>query len=104
MAAAAVAVSAFAVDFSAGMQLKGKLFNYDGASKKVDAMQLWYENGKDDKPFIFSLSSDRVGAIIKIFDACGDTALKEEIDFGGMLTSRYMWSGIQCPSIISTPL
>ncbi|MBP5700283.1 MAG: hypothetical protein J6W71_05510 [Methanobrevibacter sp.] len=68
LAAAAVAASAFAVDFSAGMQLKGKLFNYDGASKKVDAMQLWNENGKDDKPFIFSLSSDRVGATLKLWD------------------------------------
>ncbi len=72
LAAAAVAVSAFAVDFSAGMQLKANLFEYDGASNSVSAFKLWNENGKDDKPFIFSLSSDRVGATIKIFDSNGD--------------------------------
>ena len=83
LAAAAVATSAFAVDFSAGMQLKANLFEYDGASEEISAFKLWNENGKDDKPFIFSLSSDRVGATIKIFDACGDTALKEEIDLDG---------------------
>ncbi|MBP5700282.1 MAG: hypothetical protein J6W71_05505 [Methanobrevibacter sp.] len=72
LAAAAVATSAFAVDFSAGMQLKANLFEYDGASEEISAFKLWNENGKDDKPFVFSLSSDRVGATIKIFDSNGD--------------------------------
>ena len=67
LAAAAVAVSAFAVDFSAGMQLKGELFKYDGATKGLSAMTLNSNNSKDDKPFIFSLSSDRVGGQLKIF-------------------------------------
>jgi hypothetical protein len=70
LAAAAVAVSAFAVDFSAGFQLKADLLNYDGT---FNAFKLWNENTKDDKPFIFSVSTDRVGATLKLFDACGDT-------------------------------
>ncbi len=83
LAAAAVAASAFAVDFSAGMQLKANLFSYDGASESVGAFKLWNENGKDDKPFIFSLSDERVGATFKFFDANGDYALKEELDLDG---------------------
>ena len=68
-AAAAMVASVFAVDFTAGMQIKGSLFNYDGASKGVSAMKLWSANGPDDKPFIFSASDDRAGATIKIYDA-----------------------------------
>jgi len=68
-AAAAMVASVFAVDFTAGMQIKGSLFNYDGASKDVSAMSLWSANGPDDKPFIFSASDDRAGATIKIYDA-----------------------------------
>jgi len=70
-AAAAMVASVFAVDFTAGMQIKGSLFNYDGASKDVSAMKLWSANGPDDKPFIFSASDDRAGATIKIYDAKG---------------------------------
>ncbi len=66
LAAAAVAVSAFAVDFSAGFQLKADLMNYDGT---FNAFKLWNENAKDDKPFIFSVSTDRVGATFKMYDA-----------------------------------
>jgi len=72
LAAAAVAVSAFAVDFSAGFQLKANLFEYNGTAETVSAFKLWNENTKDDKPFIFSVSDERVGATIKIFDANGD--------------------------------
>ena len=71
LAAAAMVASVFAVDFTAGMQIKGSLFNYDGASKGVSAMKLWSANGPDDKPFIFSASDDRAGATIKIYDAKG---------------------------------
>ncbi len=69
LAAAAVAVSAFAVDFSAGFQLKADLFNYDGGFK---AFSVWNQNAKDDKPFIFSVSTDRVGATLKFYDANWD--------------------------------
>ena len=68
IAALAMAGAVFAVDFSAGFQLKADLFHYDGATEGVSAMKLWNENTKDDKPFIFSLNSDRVGATFKFYD------------------------------------
>ncbi len=78
-AAAAMVASVFAVDFTAGMQIKGSLFNYDGASKDVSAMKLWSANGPDDKPFIFSASDDRAGATIKIYDAKGSKINMDEL-------------------------
>jgi len=78
-AAAAMVASVFAVDFTAGMQIKGSLFNYDGASKDVSAMSLWSANGPDDKPFIFSASDDRAGATIKIYDAKGTKIDMDEL-------------------------
>ena len=69
LAAAAVAASAFAVDFSAGFQLKGSLFDFDGGSKNVSAVKLGHNNSKDDKPFIFSISGDRAGGTLKFYDA-----------------------------------
>jgi hypothetical protein len=69
LAAAAVAASAFAVDFSAGMQLKADLFNYDGVAETAQGFSLWNENSKDDKPFVFSISDERVGATLKIYDS-----------------------------------
>ncbi len=71
-AAAVLATSVFAVDFSAGIQLKGELFKYDGATKGISGMMINHENSKDDKPVIFSLSSDRVGATLKFFDGTID--------------------------------
>ena len=78
-AAAAMVASVFAVDFTAGMQIKGSLFNYDGASKDVSALSLWSANGPDDKPFIFSASDDRAGATIKIYDAKATKVNAEEL-------------------------
>jgi len=67
LAAAAVAVSAFAVDFSAGIQLKGSLFKYEDGGN-LSALSLKSANSKDDKPFVFSVSDDRAGGQVKIFD------------------------------------
>ncbi len=67
LAAAAVAVSAFAVDFSAGIQLKGSLFNYEDGGN-ISALSLKSANSKDDKPFIFSISDERAGGQVKIYD------------------------------------
>ena len=100
MAAAAVAVSAFAVDFSAGMQLKANLFEYNGAEESVSAFKLWNENTKDDKPFIFSVSDERVGATIKIFDACGDTKYIN-VDVDKPETVKQISAKGQLPSIMS---
>ena len=72
LAAAAVAVSAFAVDFSAGIQLKGSLFDYKGGN--ISALSLKSANSKDDKPFIFSISDERAGGQVKIFDSEEGTA------------------------------
>jgi len=73
IAAVAMAASVFAVDFSAGIQLKGDLFKYDGGN--IDVLSLKSSNTKDDKPFIFSVSGDRAGGQVKIFDtADGDKA------------------------------
>lgn len=69
IAAVAMAASVFAVDFTAGFQLKADLFNYDGASKTIGALKLWPENTKDDKPFIFSVNGDRAGGTLKFYDA-----------------------------------
>lgn len=66
-AAAVLASSAFAVDFSAGFQLKGSLFDY-GADGSLSAFNLRHDNAKDDKPFIFSASDDRVGGTLKFYD------------------------------------
>ena len=68
LAAAALAASVFAVDFTAGVQLKGELFSYKGADNSISAMKIWHENSKDDKPVAFSLSTDRAGATLKFFD------------------------------------
>jgi len=69
LAAAAMVASVFAVDFSAGMQLKADLFNYDGVAETAQGFSLWNENSKDDKPFVFSISDERVGATLKIYDS-----------------------------------
>jgi len=71
LAAAAVAASAFAIDFSAGIKMAGSLFNYDGSSKGVTAFKIGHTNSKDDKPVTFSLSSDRAGGTLKFYDAAG---------------------------------
>lgn len=85
-AAAVLATSAFAVDFSAGMQLKANLFEYDGATENIGAFKLWNENGKDDKPFIFSINGERAGGTIKLFDANGDLkVLKDDASTKGKL-------------------
>jgi len=68
LAAAALAASVFAVDFTAGVQLKGELFSYKGADNSIAAMKIWHENSKDDKPVAFTLSTDRAGATLKFFD------------------------------------
>lgn len=75
IAAVAMAASVFAVDFTAGFQLKTDLFNFDGASENVTALTLKHDNSKDDKPFIFSVSGDRAGGTLKFYDA-GDTGAK----------------------------
>ena len=65
IAAVAMAASVFAVDFSAGFQLKGNLFSY--SDDGVKALDLNTGNSKDDKPFIFSVNGDRAGGQLKLF-------------------------------------
>ena len=73
IAALAMLTSVFAVDFTAGFQLKGEVFSFDGASKDVGVFKLSHENTKDDKPFIFSVSSEKAGGTLKFYDdATGD--------------------------------
>ena len=73
IAAVAMAASVFAVDFSAGFQLKGNLFQYDEADG-ARALNLNTSNSKDDKPFVFSVSGDRAGGQLKLFTSEGKTA------------------------------
>jgi hypothetical protein len=73
IAAVAVAASVFAVDFTAGFQLKGNLFQYDEADG-ARALNLNTSNSKDDKPFVFSVSGDRAGGQLKLFTSEGKTA------------------------------
>ena len=73
IAALAMLTSVFAVDFTAGFQLKGDVLSYDGNSKNIDVFKLSHENTKDDKPFIFSVSSEKAGGTLKFYDdATGD--------------------------------
>ena len=72
IAALAMLTSVFAVDFTAGFQLKGEVFSFDGASKDVGVFKLSHENTKDDKPFIFSVSSEKAGGTLKFYDAVND--------------------------------
>jgi hypothetical protein len=73
IAAVAMAASVFAVDFTAGFQLKGNLFQYDEADG-ARALNLNTSNSKDDKPFVFSVSGDRAGGQLKLFTSEGKTA------------------------------
>ena len=68
IAALAMLTSVFAVDFTAGFQLKGEALNYNGDSKDINVFKLAHENTKDDKPFIFSISTDKVGGTLKFYD------------------------------------
>ena len=68
IAALAMLTSVFAVDFTAGFQLKGEVLNYDGGTKNINVFKLAHENTKDDKPFIFSISTDKVGGTLKFYD------------------------------------
>ena len=73
IAALAMLTSVFAVDFTAGFQLKGEVLSYDGNSKNIDVFKLSHDNTKDDKPFIFSVSSEKAGGTLKFYDdAAGD--------------------------------
>jgi hypothetical protein len=73
IAALAMLTSVFAVDFTAGFQLKGEVLNYDGGTKNINVFKLAHENSKDDKPFIFSVSSEKAGGTLKFYDdANGD--------------------------------
>ena len=69
IAAVAMAASVFAVDFTAGFQLKADLFNYNGTTEDMGALKLWNENSKDDKPFIFTIGEDRAGGTLKFYDS-----------------------------------
>ena len=76
LAAVAMASSVFAVDFTAGMQLKADFFNYNTDSGAMDVVKVWHENSKDDKPFIFTISDDRAGGTLKICDVGDISSIK----------------------------
>ena len=73
LAAAAVAASAFAVDFSAGVRLEGSLFNYAGNTIKL--FQEAHVNEFYQAPISFSISDDKAGGQLKISNVKGDAAV-----------------------------
>ena len=66
IAAVAMAASVFAVDFSAGARLEGNIFKYDGGTKAISGLNIAVNNQDYHKPFTFNLSTDNVGATVKI--------------------------------------
>ena len=83
-AAAVFATSVFAADISAKVELDGKLFNYDGTSKTVSALNV-------DKPaaqhwnavFSASVSGDNAGASFIVMSGADET-------FGGWNTGKEL--------------
>jgi len=67
-AAALLATSVFAVDFSGGVRLEGDLFKYDGKAEGVSALMLKNNNQFYHAPLALSVTSDRAGATIKFTD------------------------------------
>lgn len=67
-AAAVLATSVFAADFTAGARLEGDLFTYDGASEGLSAVTIKGANNPWNAPFTLSVSSDRAGATWKFTD------------------------------------
>jgi len=67
-AAALLATSVFAVDFSGGVRLEGDLFNYNGTTEGVQALMLKNCNQFWQAPLALSVTSDRAGATIKFTD------------------------------------
>jgi len=68
LAAAALATSVFAVDFSGGVRLEGDLFNYNGTTEGAQALMLKNCNQFWQAPLALSVTSDRAGATIKFTD------------------------------------
>jgi hypothetical protein len=68
LAAAALATSVFAVDFSGGVRLEGDLFNYNGEKETAQALMLKNCNQFWQAPLALSVTSDRAGATIKFTD------------------------------------
>ena len=66
LAAAAIAVSAFAADVSAGVRLEGSLFNYAGGN--VTALTLKHNNQYYHAPIAFSISGEKAGGTLKLTD------------------------------------
>ncbi len=64
LAAAAVAASAFAVDFSAGVRLEGSLFNYK--DNTVSLFKEAHVNEFYHAPISFSISDDKAGGQLKL--------------------------------------
>ena len=89
IAALAMLTSVFAVDFTAGFQLKGEALNYNGDTKNINVFKLAHENTKDDKPFIFSISTDKVGGTLKFYD---NSSVKfvtwNDADYNGEVTDE----------------
>ena len=84
MAVAAVAASAFAADFSAGVRLEGSLFNYSKYTKVNDldvitnTISLFKEahvNEFYQAPISFVISDDKAGGQLKLSNVKGDKAV-----------------------------
>ena len=67
-AAALLATSVFAVDFSGGVRLEGDLFNYNGTTEGASALMLKNANHFWEAPLALSVTTDRVGATVKFTD------------------------------------
>ncbi len=76
MAAAAMAASMFAVDFSAGVRLEGSLFNLN-ADGSVSALTEKHVNEMYHAPISFAVSGDKAGGQLKLSDKGGDDVVSD---------------------------
>ncbi len=76
MAAAAMAASMFAVDFSAGVRLEGSLFKMD-ADGNVSALTEKHVNEMYHAPISFAVSGDKAGGQLKLSDKGGDDVVSD---------------------------
>ncbi len=76
IAAAAMAASVFAVDFTAGVRLQGNLFGYD-ESGNVTLLEEHHENQFYHKPISFAIGGDTAGGQLKLTDVT-DNAVKTD--------------------------
>ena len=70
--AGAMVFSAFAADLTGAVRLEGDLFKYNGDTKKVEALMIKANQQSYWGPLTLSISSDRAGGTLKMWDAGAD--------------------------------